>query len=323
MMDKAQEKNIQNSGQGSAYCALLFVVCVWGLVPLLYKRLYQYCSPLIAMAIISLLSALSLFVLSIKHLKKLDKKYFLIAIPTGIFNSLASLSQKIGLQYTTPTQYAFLENLSCVVVPILMFVFIRQKPSLVKIIASIICLAGAFILSGINLSSDGISFGKGEILCALSGVFYGVNIAATGAFAKELFAPLYVMIQMWVQTLLSVVMALSFNAISIGGVALEKIVFSFEIEPIILIVGIAIVVNALCWVIRTNVMKKIDASTVAMVMPFVAVVTSVASIILKMDILTWNLCVGGALIILSSILSGMSDVWKRGKALPNEEIHED
>ena len=317
MMDKIQGKNISNNGQGSAYCALLFVVCIWGLAPLLYKRLYAYCSPLIAMAIISLLSALSLLALSVKHLKKLDKKYFLVAIPTGVFNSLAALSQKIGLQYTTPTQYAFLENLSCVVVPILMFVFIRQKPSLAKIIASVICLVGAFILSGMDLSNGGVSFGKGEILCALSGVFYGVNIAATGAFAKELFAPLYVMIQMWVQTLLSFLMALSFNVIFVGGVALEKIVFSFEIEPILLIVSIAIVINSLGWAIRTSAMKKIDATTVAMVMPFVAVVTSVASIILKMDTLTWNLCVGGVLIILSSILSGMSDFFKKSVA-PNE-----
>ena len=144
-----------------------------------------------------------------------------------------------------------------------------------------------------------------------------MNIAATGAFAKELFAPLYVMIQMWVQTLLSFLMALSFNVIFVGGVALEKIVFSFEIEPILLIVSIAIVINSLGWAIRTSAMKKIDATTVAMVMPFVAVVTSVASIILKMDTLTWNLCVGGVLIILSSILSGMSDFFKKSVA-PNE-----
>ena len=312
-MGDFQEKNIQKNGQGGAYCALLFVVFVWGLAPLLYKVLYGYCSPLIATALISLISAIALVLLSFKHLKKLDKKYFLIAIPTGLFNSLASLTQKIGLQYTTPTQYAFLENLSCVVVPILMFVFIRQKPSWMKIVASIVCLVGAFILSGMNFSSQSVSFGKGEILCALAGVFYGVNIAATGAFAKELFAPLYVMIQMWVQTILAFAMAFSFNAISIGGAVMEKIVFSLKIEAILLIIVLGLAVNMLCWVIRTNSMKKIDASTVAMIMPFTAVVTSVASVVLGMDTLTWNLCVGGTLVMISSILSGISDAWENKK----------
>ncbi len=312
MVDKAQGKNISNNGQGSAYCALLFVVFIWGLAPLLYKELYAYCSPLIATAVISLISALALLALSFKQLKKLEKKYFLVGIPTGLFNSLAVLTQKIGLQYTTPMQYAFLQNLSCVIVPFLMFVFIRQKPSVLKIIASIVCLVGAFLLSGISLGGE-MSFGKGEILCALAGVFYGVNIAATGAFAKELFAPLYVMIQMWVQTLLSFLIALSFNVISVGGELLEKAVFSFEVKPILLMIVLALIVNTLGWVLRTNSIKKINASTVAMVMPCVAIVTSVASVALGLDVLTLNLCIGGLLVLIASVLSGFSDVLENKK----------
>lgn len=307
------EKNIKQNGQGSAYGALLFVVVVWGVTPLFYKILYNDCSPLISAAVVSLISAIALLLLSIKQLKKLDKKYFLVAVPTGVFNSLASLLQKIGLQYTTPTQYAFLENLSCVVVPILMFVFIRKKPTTLKIVASVLCLVGAFVLSGMDFSSQSIAFGKGELLCALSGIFYGVNIAATGAFAKELFAPLYVMIQMWVQTLLAVLMAISFNVISVGGAVMEKLVWTWDVRAVLLIIGLALVVNTLCWVVRTNLMKKIDASVVATVMPFTAVVASVASVTLGMEMLTWNLCVGGALVMAAAILSGVGDALENRK----------
>ena len=307
-----QQNEIKKDRQRSAsYLALLFVVVVWGLAPLLYKVLYNYCSPLISTAVISLISALALVLLCAKQLKNLNKKYFLIAVPTGLFNSLAALLQKIGLPYTTPTQYAFLENLACVVVPILTFVFVRKKPTPLKIIGSVVCLVGAFVLSGMNFSAQSVSFGKGEILCALSGILYGVNVAATGAFAKDLQAPLYVMIQMWVQTLLAFLMAICFNQISVGGQVIEKLVWTWDITLVALIVLGALVMNALCWTLRTNALKFVDASVLATVMPFTAVVTSIASILFGMDTLTWNLCVGGALVMIAAVTSGIGDALEK------------
>ena len=287
-----------------AYLCLLFVVFIWGASPTVYNWLFSkgYASPLICTAIISAVSALALVLISAKHFGKLNKKYFLVAIPTGFFNSTASLLQKIGLGMgASPTMYAFLENLSCVVVPILLFIFIKKKPSFLTVTASVLCLLSAFVLSGMTFS-----FGAGEILCAVSGILYGVNIAATGAFAKDLFAPLYVMIQMCVQTVLAFAMAFSFNAIAVGGSAMETLVFSWNVTPILAIVGLALISNTLCWLVRTNSLKKIDASVVAVIMPFSAVVTGMISVIMGTDVLSWNLVVGAILGVASAILSGLS-----------------
>ncbi len=45
-----------------------------------------------------------------------------------------------------------------------------------------------------NFGSGKVSLGKGEIHCALAGLLYGVNIAVTGVYAKDFYAPMYVMI---------------------------------------------------------------------------------------------------------------------------------
>ena len=301
-----------------AYGALIFVVFIWGAAPLLNAYLYRYYTATICTAVASLISATSLLLISLPHLKKLNRDYFKIAVPTGIFNSVASLLQKIGLQYTTPTKYAFLENLSCVVVPVLLFFFIKKKPSFFTILASVLCLAGSFILSGMDFSSNSIFIGKGEILCALAGLLYGVNIAATGAYAKKLYAPLYVMIQIWIHTLISFATAFALHFIRIGGVPIEPLVFSWEINHLLLVVVWALVSSTLCWIIRTNVMKYIDASVVAVIMPFSAAITGVLSVLFGMDEPTLNLLLGAGIGLCAALLSSIADSIQTWTALPKE-----
>ena len=158
-----------------AYCGIFFVIFIWGLYPILTSDLLTFYSGGMFTFISSLVSAAALLLICVPKLKLLDRFYFKVAVPTGFFVGLANLLQKMGLQYTTPTQYAFLENLSCVVVPVLLFLFIRKKPGLLTVMASVLCLAGCFVLSGLYLSGGGASFGRGEILCALAGVMSSVE----------------------------------------------------------------------------------------------------------------------------------------------------
>ena len=65
--------------------------------------------------------------------------------------------------------------------------------------------------------------------------------------------------------------------------------------------------NAFCWIVRTSAMKKVDATVVAVIMPFSAVVTAVISVIRGADPLTNNLIIGGFLSLCAAILSGFSD----------------
>ncbi len=218
----------RDGGKICAYAGIIFVIFIWGTAPNLTSYFLRYCSATVYSAAGALTSGLALFLICLPSLKRLNSDYFKVAVPTGLFNSLANLLQKIGLTFTTPTQYAFLENLSCVAVPVLLFVFIRKKPGVLTILASASCLAGCFILSGMNFSNGGLSFGKGEILCALAGVFYGVNIAATGVYAKNLYAPLYVMIQTWVNVIISSLTAVALNYITINGEPIAPVKFVWD-----------------------------------------------------------------------------------------------
>ncbi len=305
-----------------SYVGLIFVVLVWGTVPILTGKLITTEGPYSASlynAALGLIAAIALMIICAPKLKTLHKGYFLLAVPTGAFNAIASLLQKIGLKYTTETQYAFLENLSCVIVPVLLFFFIKKKPSLTTIFACVLCLVGSFVL---NCSKDGLTFGVGEILCALAGLCYGVNIAATGVFAKKMNAGLYVMIQMWVQAILSFAIAFCLSNIKIGGAPIEPMLFSWEAKHIWLLIALALGSSTLCWLIRTSVMKYINASAVAVIMPCSAVVTSIISVVFGKDTLTLPLILGASIGFLAAVLSGIADVLdskKKTKKEPEEE----
>jgi len=300
-----------------SYLSLIFVVFVWGVSPLLTLKLNEYFSPTFKVAVTDFILIIAYILLSGKNIKELNAKYFKVALLTGTFYALANILQKIGLQYTTPAKYAFLENLSCVTVPWLTFLFVGKRPKPITIIAGFVCLVSVFILNFSGLKG-GVSFGKGEILCALAGLFYGVNIAGTGAFARELKAPLYLMIQALVSLVLSLILAFVLNNTyqSGSGVPVEKIVFSMNIYHIMFLVITVVVTSAMCWVIRTKAMKYVDAEKVAIIMPFSAVITGFASVCMGTDHFSINLVLGGFIGVLAIILSEMGErVNKRSESI--------
>ncbi len=288
------------------YAGLILVIVIWSISPVVNPYIYKHISPTIVSAISAFVAAISLIPILGKRIRHIDKKLLKVAIPTGLFNAAASISQKIGLLYTTPSRYAFLENLSCVIVPVLMYIFIRKKPGGLKIAGAVLCLFGCFLLSGGSLGSG--SIGIGELLCALAGILYGVNIAATGAFATEFYAPLYVFIHMIVSTVTSVITTFLLHFITFGGAPISPIYFEWNLPILIWIVAIALLSNTLCWIVRTNVMKHLDATVVAVMMPFSAVITGVLSILLGLDTLTPSLGFGALAVLFATILSGLGDL---------------
>mgnify|MGYP003323949934 CR=1 FL=1 len=94
--------------------------------------------------------------------------------------------------------------------------------------------------------------------------------------------------------------------ITVNGQIMEPARFTWGIYPIVFIVIFALITNALCWTVRTNALKKIDASVVAVIMPFSAVITAIASVIIGTDKVTLNLVLGGILCLAAAILSDIA-----------------
>ena len=297
---------MKNRSTALAYVGIISVVLIWGLIPSAKKALIgDSFSASVYSAITAFAAACALLIMSAKHLKALNRDYFKIAIPTGSCVGLAALLQALAYNFNaSPTNQAFLENLSCVIVPVLLFVIVKKRPSILTVAASALCLISSMVLAGVF--SLGLNFSAADILNALAGLLYGVNIAITGIYAKKYVASLYVMIQLFVQAILSAIMAVAFNFI-------DPFVFTPKAWLILAIIGIGIVSSALCWTIRTSAMKYVSANVVAVIMPFSAVVTGVFAIILGQDTPSLTLLIGAILGLAASFLSSAGDILENKK----------
>ena len=296
-----------------AYAAIIAVVFIWAVIPLLKKAIIGNTFSATVYTTISLFAAaFTLLCIYAKSLKCITLEYFKIGVPTGMCVGAATIAQALAYNFNaSPTNQAFLENLSCITVPIILFIVLKKAPTVLAVTASLLCLLSSMVLSGIF--SNGISFSAADILNALAGLMYGVNIAITGIYAKKLVAPVYVMIQLFVQAVMSLVCIFAFNFISIGGSPIDALVFSSSLPLILSVVGIGIVSNALCWTMRTSAMKYVSANVVAVFMPFSAVVTGVIAVLIGQDKPTLSLLIGALIGVAASLLSGFADILESKK----------
>jgi drug/metabolite transporter (DMT)-like permease len=300
---------------------LIFVVFFWGIDPIINANFYKYYSAAVFSTILTFFAFLFFFILSIKKLKLLNRDYLKIAVPICALNAVACLLQRIGLQYTTPAHYAFLDHLTCVSVPIMLFVYLKKKPQWDEVTSCALCLCGCFILTGMSFSD--LSLGIGDVLCGTAGLLLGVCSSSIAVFAKKLDITLYMMIHTAAYFLVSLILAISLSLITVDGVPMEAV--KFTPDPLLLTVGaiFGLVDIAICWLCRTEAVTHIGPTTVTVVMPLCAVITGVVSVILGMDKINQNLLIGGAIVLVALLLPTICDIirnkLKKSKHLANND----
>lgn len=294
---------------------LIIVVLLWGVAPVVSKYLFDnnYYSPALLVAVRGLLScvAMLIFILITKGFKELNKSYW-ICIPAGLILGAAYLFQFIGLNDTTPAKNTFLESMSCIAVPICMLIMVREKPSWAAIVASIACVIGAFVLCGNGWDFTAM-FTKptlGDILSCIGGIFFGIDIAFTKAFAKNKNPWVYVFFQLVILTIMSFIYALPFE---------KPLYFSWLWTNVLILFFLGVICTAVCWVLRAICIKNVSAVTCAVLMPMSAVVATFTSIIFRMEAFSWNVVAGGLIITAAIVLSGIWDAHIEKKQKESEE----
>ncbi len=293
------------------YLMLLIVVITWGFDPIVNRYLYGYYSAAALSALSTFVSALAFLFLARKKLRLLDQRYFRIALPICLCNSLAGVLQRIGLQYTTPARYAFLEHLSCIAVPLVLFFFFKKRPGGLQILASVLCLIGCLVLSGAGVFH--LSFGIGDILCALAGILFGVGIVTTAMRTQGMDMTLFMTVHMCTYFLTSLSLALTMNFIKIGGAPMEPLVFSPTPPAFFISVAFGLFTVGFCWLLRNEATRHINPTLVAVLAPLAAVITAVISIARGMESATPSLLIASALILSASALSGIGEQKKQSR----------
>jgi drug/metabolite transporter (DMT)-like permease len=297
-------KNILLGGRRGYLAAILLVTLIWGLDPVIMSYLYRYFSASLLTAIGTLGSLLLFLFLNRARLHLLNTRYLRVALPIGLLNSAACLLQKIGLQYTTPANYAFLEHLSCITVPLALLILIRKRPTLPQLLCAVLCLCGCFILCGVG-TAGAAALAFGDILCALAGILLGVCVALTGVFCKELDLSLYMVPHMGVYFLTSLLSTVALHLIRQDGIRAEAIRFTPTPALLLAALVFGLISIGVCWLLKNLATVRLGPTPVAVISPFAAVISAAVSVLLGQEPLRYNLVIGAVLITAAVLFSDL------------------
>ena len=298
---------------------LIIVVILWGIAPVISKYLFNngYYSPALLVGIRGLLSivVMLVFILITHGFKEVDKSYW-VCIPAGFILGIAYLLQFIGLETTTPAKNTFLESLSCIAVPICMFILVKEKPTIFTILAVLAVIIGSFVLcgNGLDFTSMFSSPTLGDILSSIGGIFFGIDIAFTKVFAKNKNSSVFVFFQLIVLTIMSFAYALPFE---------KNLAMSWGFKNIMIVLFLGIFCTAICWVLRTLCIRNVSAVTCAVLMPMSAVIAASTSMIFRVEKFSWNVVIGGLIILAAIIVSSVFDVKKEANKTTEKENKEE
>ena len=291
-----------------AYVELILVVLIWSFSPIIsnFEIVKDNYSPGMIIALRSLFAVLALAVINGKRLMKINKECLKWAVPSGFILGAASICQMVGYRYGAgPGESAVLENLALIVIPILLFVFVKQKPTWTKILAAVLCFIGSAIIALAGSAGDLLSVSLGKWLACLSGILYGANFVITGTYAKKLDSGVFVFVQIAVQTLTA------FAYVFIGEqilLAKENVfVCSLELAPLLTVAALGILATGICWTLRAHCLKKIPVMIASVIMPFSTVLTGIWSLIGGLEPFTWNLLIGGVIVVGAMLLAQFGD----------------
>ena len=120
------------------------------------------------------LAALVLIAVYPRALQRFSASEWRQGIGLGIFSGLGMLFQADGLIYTHASTVAFLTQFTAVLVPIVVFLRERRRPSAITMICIVMVMAGVGILG--NFDWRVMQFGRGEFETLIATVFFTAQI---------------------------------------------------------------------------------------------------------------------------------------------------
>lgn len=190
-----------------AKAALLTATVIWGSSFFIMKNTLDTVPPFYMIAIRFSVAAVVLSLFFIKKFRHFNLKHLIGGGVMGAILFTAYCLQTFGLMSTTPGKNAFLTTVYCMIVPFLCWAFLRVRPDIYNILASVICIVGIALVS----LNESLAINLGDILTLISGFFYAAHIVAVTRFSKDNDIFLLTIVQFAVSGVLGFVMALLFD----------------------------------------------------------------------------------------------------------------
>ena len=193
---------------------LLITATIWGLAFIFQSTAADVIGAFTFNGVRFLLGALSLLPLFVFNRQGIDyHKCLKLGIALGITIALAANLQQLAMPYVTSAKAGFITSLYMIFVPIIGFIFFKEKVTLRVALALLIALIGLFLLTGADLS-----FETADLLVIFCAFFFGLQISLVGHFGADVNSVALSFVQYVVAGLFSLVLALFLEDIKIQAI---------------------------------------------------------------------------------------------------------
>ncbi len=259
---------------------LLFLAAfVWGITFVFQSIAAKYMdaySVLFLRSIIGSITLLPFVIYSLKREKEAGIRYkkkdlLLSGLICGLFLTLASLCQQIGLESTSASKTGFITAVYIILVPIF-GIFMKKKLHINTLIAVIFAFLGLFFLS-YNFG-EGLSFNVSDLIILLGAVLFAGQILTIDHYCSKVNVLLLSMEQLIVQAIVSL----------IAGFIIKGNTFlisnTYNVESIISILFIGIFSSAIAYTLQMFGQRGYDPSKASIILSMESVFSSICAIII-------------------------------------------
>ncbi len=228
-----------------------------------------------------------------KDLGKILKKENYGGVVVGVLLFLSFTLQTYGLEYTSPSNNAFITATNVVFVPFLSWLIFHIKPKINSFIAAFICLAGVSVLS-IDFSVGFTSFGIGELLTFGSAVCFALHTVSIGYYSKKIETNSIIFLQILTAGVLSIILFVFVD----GG--FKEFIPSAKQLPVLYL---AIFSTSVCYFLQTKAQSVVSPTKTSIIISTESLFATTLSIILGYETLKLTIIVGGILVLSSVLLA--------------------
>lgn len=229
-------------------------------------------------------------------------KWMVIA---GFFLFMGSALQQAGLVYTTAGNAGFITSLYVVLVPIVLFLFWRERFHRLAIVAVLLAGVGAFLLS----TGGRFEVQKGDALELLGALFWTLHVIVLGKYASKFESMSFSVGQLVVCGLLN-----------LGIGLLVEPMMSFNGPLLFAIVYTAVFSLGLCYTLQIWAQKHTPPADAALILSLESVFAVLSGWLLLNEVLT-AIQMLGCILIFSAVLLSQFKEWNvRGTINPNHLV---
>ncbi len=236
-----------------------------------------------------------------KELKGIGRNDLIAGGVVGVFLFLGFTLQTYGLVHTTPSSSAFITATKVMMVPLLGWFFLRDRPSIRTMIASISCLVGITVLS-MNIDQGFTLFGYGELLTFLCAVSFAVHTFSLGYFVQRVQVKRLIFLQLAVAAALSTGLFM----VQTGG----DLTFVKPDKGLFAVLYLGVLATGVAYILQTVGQKYVVASKAALVIATESLFASILSVLLGFEPVSLQLLIGGLLIMCSILITEIGMVKK-------------